>query len=317
MREVPCGASLVRNELVRNDLRTVCERVRGEELFDGVSRLGAVCENAATMIGRSLSLALLSVLILTAPVYAHDTWLAPDRYRAAAAGPVTLSLSSGMEFPKLDHAIAAERISFAKWQTARNRGDLPTGTSGAHALELRADASDGITVYSVMLHPRPSKLKREQVREYIDHLGIPNANTVYAEWDQNAKSEETGYRYTKYAKTFVRAGAAGTSRNWAEPADMRLELVPQSDPTSITAGSALDVVLVDRGKPVPRYPVALVREGAKEAIVELTDAGGRVRLAVPHAGRYMLRATILEPSADKTAAWDVHFTTMTFEATAK
>ena len=264
------------------------------------------------MNGRSLSL--LSLLILTAPTYAHDTWLAPDRYRAATAGAVTLSLSSGMEFPKLDHAIAPDRVASAKWQTARNRGEIPTGTSAAHALEFRADAGDGITVYSVVLHPRPSKLKREQVREYIDHLGIPNANAVYAEWERTSKSDETSYRYMKYAKTFVRAGSAEATRVWAEPADMRLELIPQNDPTVLTAGGTLNVLLVDRGKPLPRYPVALLREGAKEPISAVTDDEGRVRLTVPEAGRYMLRATTLEPSADQTAAWDVHFTTMTFEA---
>lgn len=271
------------------------------------------------MTARSLSLALLSLLILAAPMHAHDTWLAPNQYRSAAAGPMTLSLSSGMEFPKLDHAIAADRVASARLQSAGNRGEISTGTSAAHALEFLADAGEGVTVYSVVLHPRPSKLKHEQVREYIDHLGIPNAKAVYGAWAQTAKSksDETGYRYMKYAKTFVRAGAADTSRVWAEPAGMRLELIPQSDPTSLTAGSTLDVVLVDRGKPLPRYPVTLVREGAQEPVGAVTDAEGRVRLTAAAAGRYMLRATILEPSADKASVWDVHFTTMTFDATAK
>ena len=269
------------------------------------------------MTARSLVFALLSLVILAAPVHAHDTWLAPDRYRAVAAGPVTLSLSSGMEFPKLDHAIAADRVASAKWQAAAKGGELPTGTSAAHALEFRADAGEGITVYSVVLHPRPSKLKREQVREYIDHLGIPNAKAVFTEWERTAKADETGYRYMKYAKTFVRAGTADTSAVWAEPAGMRVELIPQDDPTAVTAGIPLDVLLVEQGKPLPRYPVALLREGDNQPVTALTDAEGRVQLTVPTAGRYMLRATLLEPSSDKTAAWDVHFTTMTFEATPK
>lgn len=266
------------------------------------------------MTKRPLVGTLILLLTVPAPIHAHDTWLAPDRYRAATAAPVTLSLSSGMEFPKLDHAIAPDRVASAKWQTARDRGELPTGTPAAHALEFRADAGDGITAYSVVLHPRPSKLEREQVREYIDHLGIPNAKAVFAEWEKSAKSDETGYRYMKYAKTFVRAGAADTSRVWAEPVGMRLELIPQADPTSLTPGGTLAVVLLDRGTPLPRYPVALVREGAKEPISARTDAEGRVLIPVPEAGQYMLRAAILESSVDETAVWDVHFTTMTFEA---
>lgn len=266
------------------------------------------------MTVRPFAHALLAVLLIAAPMHGHDTWLAPDRYHAAAPGPVTLSLSSGMEFPKLDYAIAPDRVASANGQTALHRGALPAGTSSAHALEFRADAVQGITMYSVVLEPRPSKLKREQVREYVDHLGIRSADEVFAAWQQTAKTEETGYRYMKYAKTFVRIGASDPSRAWARPAGMRLELVPQNDPTSVTPGSTLDVVLLDRGKPLSRYPVSLLREGGKDPFTAVTDAEGRVRLGLTAAGRYMLRAAVLEPSADVSAMWDVHFTTMTFKA---
>lgn len=121
----------------------------------------------------------------------------------------------------------------------------------------------------------------------------------------------------KYAKTFVRAGAADPSRVWAAPAEIRLELVPQNDPTSLHTRDTLDVILLDHGKPLVRYPVGLLREGAKDPITSMTDAAGRMRLALPASGRYMLRATVLEPSEDRAAAWDVHFTTMTFEVEAQ
>lgn len=272
-----------------------------------------VCAKMRNMTIRALSVTLLAVLLLAAPMHAHDTWLSPDRFHLAAAGSVTLSLSSGMEFPKLDHAIAPDRVASAKWQRGRDRGALPAGTSAAHALEFRADAAQGVTVYAVVLRPRPSQLKSEQVREYIDHLGLPNASEVFTAWERTSKPGETGYRYMKYAKTFVRVGAAD-SRAWTVRAGMRLELVPQNDPTRVTSGSTLEVVLLDRGKPLSRYPVTLLREGAKEPVNAITDARGRVSLTLPSAGRYMLRATTLEPSADSTSRWDVHFTTMTFHA---
>lgn len=261
---------------------------------------------------RSRPLVLLAVLLVAVPTLAHDTWLVPERFRAADAGPVVLSLSSGMDFPSLDHAIAPDRVASAKWRTARGRGALPAGISAPHALEFRAGGAKGVTVYSVELHPRPSKLKRDQVREYIDHLGIPNASDVFAAWQRTAKEEETAYRYFKYAKTFVRHGPPDSSGTWARPAGMRLELVPQSDPTSVAAGGTLDVLLLDKGRPLPGYPVTLLAEGSKEAVRATTGGDGRVRVTVPASGRYMLRATILEPSTATAARWDVHFTTMTF-----
>lgn len=257
--------------------------------------------------------ALLFTLTVASPLIAHDTWLAPARFHAVRPEVVTLSLSSGMEFPKLEHAIATDRVAAARWRSVRSRGDLPSGASAAHALEWQAEAEKGVTVFSVVLHPRPSKLKREEVREYIDHLGIPNADAVFAEWERTSKQEETGYRYMKYAKTFIRAGATDNSRVWAEPAGMRLELVPQNDPTALLSGATLDVLLLEQGKPLARYPVTLLVEGAKAPTVAVTDAEGRVRIALPSSGRSMLRATTLDTSTEKASAWDVHFTTMMFK----
>lgn len=260
---------------------------------------------------RLLPLALLTAT-LAAPLLAHDTWLAPDPSHADLPGVVTLSLSSGMEFPKLDHPIAVDRVASAKWRSAQGSGELRSAQPAANALEWQANTSGGVTVFSVVLHPRPSSLKRDQVRAYVDHLGIPDAAGVFARWTKTSKAE-TGYRYMKYAKTFVSRAESGASRVWAEAAGIRLELIPQSDPTTLTAGNTLEVRLVDRGKALARYPVALIAEGAKDPVRAVTGRDGRARFVLPAVGHYMMRATVLEPSADKASVWDVHFTTMTFE----
>jgi len=223
-----------------------------------------------------------------------------------------------MDYPTLDHPIAVDRVDSARWRSARGTGDLAAGKPAANSLEFRATAGEGVTAFAVVLQPRPSKLKREQVREYVDHLGIPNADQVHAEWERGSKAEETGYRYMKYAKTFVRTGRkSGKSDVWDTPLGMRLELVPQSDPTSLVVGRALEVLLLDRGKPLARYPVTLLREGTKDPITSVTDDQGRTRLQLKTPGRYMLRGTTLDASVQKETAWDVHFATMTFDVTAE
>ncbi len=265
---------------------------------------------------RPFPIMLLVTLLFSTRLIAHDTWFVPDRFRTARPGPVTLSISSGMAFPALDHAIAADRVEIARWRSGRGEGKLPSGRVGTHALELTGHAARGVTAFWVVLHPRPSTLKRSQVREYLTHLGIPNADAAFEEWERTSQADETGYRYTKYAKTFVRTGNAGNLRVWSEPTGMVLELVPQSDPTSVVSGGTLDVLLLNRGNPLAGYPVSLLRDGIKDARTAVTDSEGRVRLTLPEAGETMLRATTLEPSADTASAWDVHFTTMTFEVKA-
>lgn len=260
---------------------------------------------------RALALSLLSIFAIAPALRAHDTWLSPDHFVAAKAGRTTLSLSSGMEFPTLDHAIAADRVASATWRSSRGNGTLPRGTPAANALTFSAAAPKGTALYAVSLHPRPSSLKRAQVREYIDHLGIPDAAAVFSAWEQRPPAEETPYRYMKYAKTIVRRGAPSPSRVWAEPVGMRLEIVPLEDPTTILAGGSIEVLVLDGGKPLAHYPVSMIRSDTAP-IPAVTGADGKVRLPVSAAGPHMIRATKLESSAEKNVVWDVHFATFTF-----
>lgn len=261
----------------------------------------------------SIRVVITSLLISTAAqALAHDTWLAPARFRLKAPATVTLSLSSGMEFPKLDHAIKPDRVVLAKLQTdAGKPTDLPVGVEGPTALTFRARASKGVTMFWAVLSPRPSELKPEQVREYVGHLGIPDPEGTIAAWEKKG-SMKLAYRYMKYAKTFVRAGRAGGGRVWSQPARMRLELVPQSDPTRVEPGSTLRFLLLDQGRPRGQYPVSVIHDGTTSSL--MTSAEGHVALEVRTPGPYLARATTLEASAAADTEWDVHFTTLAFEA---
>lgn len=269
------------------------------------------------MMQRVGSLLVALSVISAGSAFAHDTWLAPDRFHLRRPGSVTLSLTSGMEFPKLDHAIKSDRIADAKARSTHARTEaLPVGVERAHALTFRTRTQNGVTAFWTVLHPRPSQLKAEQVPEYVQHLGISDAEQTIERWRKQGSTGVT-YRYTKYAKTFVRVGSAldsaATGRDaWATPAGLRLELVPESDPTRLIAGSTLRLVLLDAGQPRARYPVSVVHGGATTAYV--TDDGGHVTVDIRGHGPYLVRAATLERSPIAASEWDVHFTTLTFEA---
>lgn len=244
--------------------------------------------------------------------FAHDTWLAPERYHQVSPGAVTLSLTSGMSFPELDYAIKPDRVGAAKARNALGEtADVETTSEKEHALELTGTVGDGVTTFWATLHPRPSELEAEQVREYVDHLGLSNPEEVLAHWETKGAAG-VNYRYIKYSKTFVRAGVAKENQVWSEATGMRLELVPETDPTRLTVGGTPRFLLLEEGKPLPRYPVSVIHDGGTR--VYRTDAEGRLTIDVPAAGPYLVRGTTLVPSAVRDTEWDVHFTTLTFEA---
>jgi uncharacterized GH25 family protein len=243
---------------------------------------------------------------------AHDTWLAPDLYHRVSPGAVTLSLTSGMNFPDLDHAIKPDRVAVAKARDASGRtADMKTMTEREHALAFRRDVAGGVTTFWVVLDPRSSQLEPGQVREYVEHLGLLDTEAVMTAWEKKGKAN-VQYRYIKYSKTFVRAGQAKTDDGWSEPAGMRLELIPEEDPTRLRAGQTLRFLLLDEGTPRAEYPVSVIAAGGTRAY--RTDDRGRVTIDVAAAGPYLVRATTLTPSAVPNAEWDVHFTTLSFEA---
>lgn len=242
--------------------------------------------------------------------HAHDTWLAPADFDVKRRTTMTLTLSSGMEFPKLDHAIHPERVEIARLRTSRGKVvDLSRGSAGEHALEFHQKLSTpGTTMFWSVLHPRPSALKPEQVKEYIEHLGVRNAASVLSEWNDKAVK----YRYTKFAKTFVRVGGGGGNA-WREPAGMRLELIPLTDPSRARAGDAVKLRLISDGRALTGYPVAVSSDGT-EKNTYTTDDSGVVTVDIPAAGRYMIKAATLANSSASGVDWDVDFTTLTFEA---
>lgn len=218
-----------------------------------------------------------------------------------------------MAFPKLDHPISAERIALARTRHD-GEGEEPI-TSHATAdgkADLSVDVKTPVTTIWLELHPRPSELKAEQVREYLEHLNIERPEDVLASW-QKKNLATAKYRYVKYAKTFVRmTGAGRNGGSWAHPTGMRLELVPQNDPTRVAPGQTLVLKLLENGEPLKRYPVSLVTGGTSSLL--RTDDKGIVAISVVAKAPHLVRATTLVRSAAAGYEWDVHFTTLTFDA---
>ena len=99
--------------------------------------------------------------------------------------------------------------------------------------------------------------------------------------------------------------------SWKEPVGLALEFVPLEDPTSLRAGDALPVRLIESGKPLGNFSIGVVRETDPRGTILRTDGDGRVAISLPQNGRYMLRATHIRPAHRADADWISDFTTLT------
>ena len=70
----------------------------------------------------------------------------------------------------------------------------------------------------------------------------------------------------------------------------------------------LEARLLAGGAGVPHHAVGVVG-GARPTLVR-TDAAGRATIALPSAGRWLLRATVLRRAGDAALDWESEFATL-------
>ncbi len=246
-------------------------------------------------------------LVAAVPLFAHDTWIAPDRFTVYRDDTVELHMTSGMAFPKLDSAIKPARIARALIRIGGQSSRMAP-LSGAHSLDFRIPIrATGIATFAVALRPNSIQLTPTQVAEYLDEIGADaELRRMWADRPEPKKWREI---YTKHAKSFVLVEKADDS--WKEPVGLGLEFVPLTDPTSLHAGDRLPLRLIESGKPLANFSVGVLHEADPHGIIVKTDADGRVVVPVPTKGRYLIRATHLRPADRAGTDWISDFTTLT------
>ena len=244
-------------------------------------------------------------------VSAHDTWLVPRVPNVSPGADTWLDLTSGMSFPQLDTSINPDRVDVARCRLSDKVEELSERKNLAKALSLAVKFKDsGIATCWAELKPRQLELTPSQVEEYFKEIDATPA--VRKAWGVMKGPKHWREVYVKHAKTFIAAGSK-KDNSWSEPVGMSLEIVPESDPTSLRASDDLVVRVVKDGRPFKDFRVGIVFEGNKDISFQATDDNGRVTFRLKRAGKYLLRATDLRQSTKPDLEWESDFTTLTIQ----
>ena len=270
-------------------------------------------EQEARMKIATRGLAVLSGLLIAASTTpAHDTWMGPRSFRAAVGSPIVIELTSGMNYPALEVAIKPDRVATASMRLGGKVSSIDARTTTRRSLSLRARPSiEGIATIWATLAPKALDLTPAQVEGYLDEIGA--SDEVRKAWASSPEPRVWHETYAKHAKTFVRVGRSEGDRSWADPVGMRLELVPEVDPTALKSGDEIVVRVLRNGGAAAGFAVGLVGPNGKSVDLRRADVDGRVTFRIGSAGRWMLRGTDLR-MAPGTGNWESDFTTLTFEA---
>jgi hypothetical protein len=245
-----------------------------------------------------------------APIAAHESWLHAEPAVAQPGVAVAVGLTSGMAFPKLDHAVARDRLDSAQ---LHGQGQPPTAVEpdrGRATLRLAVEcAAQGLAMVSVSLQPRTLTLEDAQVPGYLDEIGAPAK--LRARWDAQRGRSPWTETYTKSARLVLAVGDVVDVVDWPAATSIGVELVPVTQWAAVRAGEPLTMRLTVDGAPVAGQAIVLRGPAAQRPVIVATDAQGLARFTPTTHGPTLLHATLLEPAEG--GRWSSRFVTFAFQ----
>jgi hypothetical protein len=285
-------------------------------------RLSALPAPRALRRALASCLAAGGLALCAASASAHDTWFEVR----TAPHPSALWLGTGDRFPVLESRIEFTHLQghgcirhadLAVRGAAAGRPLSPiSGPAGRlpQALSLRLPRAGGegsgpdpLSCWASLV-PFEIELEAAKVPAYLDEIAAGPA--LRAAWAaEQAAGRPWRERFVKHARVEV-GGASALPLGL--PLGLPLEAV-LSGAAFPRVGQPLRFQLRQGGEPLVGQPVQLVNERSPLGLWRRTDANGQIELALPLAGRWLLRSTLLRPPAQPGERWQSDFVTLAFE----
>jgi hypothetical protein len=239
------------------------------------------------------------IALFPAAVRAGETWLAPREPSVALHEFARFDLTTGPVFPRAGRPVPSDRIEHSGVRAGAKELRFSGRSLRKTSLRLAAPIDRACVAAAwLVLKPRIVQRTPGEVREYLARIGstgMAAAAPPPAPW-----REVEGVS----VKAFVRVGVPeSVDRSWADPVGLPLEIVPERDPTLLTAGDVLPLRVFLEGRPIEGIAIVAFSPtgGGRGAVT--TDPDGRARIALGEPGAWLLTGTRLERDSARGADW--------------
>lgn len=232
------------------------------------------------------------VLAVAHRVSAEVMWLQPERFAVTPGATLWVEVAVGSRFANGDGRIVSLGVRVANG--ALGGRPLPAvSVSSTPAPRLNVTVPrPGVAALTVELHERCRDLPRVEVESYL--RAIHATDELRSAWAEMPESRPWRERQSIRLKTFVRVGEpAEGDRQWAEPHDAGLDIVPECDPTALRNDEDLSVRVLRAGRPVGGAVLSFVSLGETREHVVVADEDGRVAAKLDAAGDWLVRGVVL------------------------
>lgn len=238
---------------------------------------------------------ILPLLLLAAPLRAHEVWIEPDSFALHKGKGITASLKNGQNFAGIelgwfDGTIAQfDLVTGGKSTPIRGRaGDIPAiqNLSAPPGLAILAFRSKHSTVtYDTW----------DVFQAFIDHKDLGDIRAAHAARGlPDAPLKEV---YTRHAKALIGIGHA---KGVDQPLGLEIELIALANPYRDDLSAGLPVLLLYQGAPRVNAQIELfdrAPDGTVTVTLHRTDTAGKATLPVTPGHSYLVDAVLLRAPA--------------------
>lgn len=233
-----------------------------------------------------------TLLLVAAPLLAHDMFLRLTDFFVAPNSPVTVRLFNGT-FVLSENSITPDRLADIAVVSPAGRAKLDVAqwnVAGDTSMFAIRTGAAGTYVLGVSTKPRVLEMSGPDFNAYLRSDGIPDE--LAARRAQKRLNDRSKERYQKHVKALLQVGAT-TSAGFSTVLGYPAEIVPIENPYALKVGATLSLrVLVD-GKPVANQFVqygGLSATGGRVAQRNIrSDATGVIRVPIDRTGTYYVK----------------------------
>jgi len=259
--------------------------------------------------------AALLLLLIGAPLAAHDFWIQPAQFQVRPDAPLAVTFQVG-------HGKFRDRwnnnnriIMLNDIQRGVRRDLRPQLRSGGSADLTTSFATPGLHILAMQTNHATSELPAIRFNDYAREEGL--APILAARRRAGALNTAGRELYSRRAKALIQVGrGAPVDQALAtRPIGLKLEIVPDRNPYALDGSRVLPVHVLYNGRRLPGATVKLTNLGADERplAVAVTDRAGRARFRVPATGAWLLNVVWGEPvNGNPKAEFDTTFSSLTF-----
>jgi len=262
------------------------------------------------------------VVLAVTPAWGHDLFLVAADHDFEVGEEITLALYNGT-FETSENTIDRERmidvtVIDGAGEATHPPADQWRDDGKVTVLEFEA-GTPGTHVVGVSTESRIIELTAEEFNEYLVHDGV--LDVIEARRRDGTADRPAAERYSKHVKTILQVGGvtkAGFGHRFGYP----VEIVPLSNPGSLTAGGTLEVLVLAEGAPVADqllyasyagFHVHDERGGHREAASVRTGDNGVAKIEIDRSGRWYVRLIRMLPVDEEGVDYESNWATLTFE----